>query len=620
MKQFKLLRAISMIMIFSLLLVGPCSISHAATDDPGAGRLSGENIPEEFYEGADNNRISTLSRYGSSLSVSPYTGQTYTHQDQFDGRPISNGIDVSQWQKTIDWQKVKAAGIDYAFIRVGYRGYGDAGTLNESTKDIYFDTNMQNAIAAGVNVGVYIFSQAITTTEAIEEANYILQYIGNYGITLPLVMDYEYASDDSNGGRVKKANLSKEAATEVCMAFCNQIAGAGYIPMVYANASMLTNQLNPQTITDSGYRIWLANYTTNTSYAGKFDFWQYSSTGSVDGITGNTDMNFYYVQEGDNFIPNITGIPIRNTIISPIPDQTYTGGLITPPITITTYEGIPLTQNVDYTVEYANNINLGIAIVTVTGIGQYGGSTQVTFNIVPNTVSPVKAKKRASNYITLKWSKDSEMTGYQIWRANSLYGTYKKIKQISNSTTVTYKDTGLEAGRCYYYKIRKYKKSNGTTYYSEYSPATAIQTTISYSKKAIAKSGATIYNMESQSGEVIATPAKNTSMPVSYSTKDDNGSTWYYVTYNAGNQVYTGYIPAGKVTINMTGKVANTNIVNVRKSSSTGSKVLTTLKKNKKVTILKTKTKKGVTWYKVTFKKSGKTYNGWIAAPYLKLV
>lgn len=620
MKQSKLLRTISMITIFTLLLISPCSISHAATDDPGAGRLSGENIPEEFYWESDSSNISPLSRYGATLSVSPFTGKSYTHQDKFDSRPISHGIDVSQWQKTIDWQKVKAAGIDYAFIRVGYRGYGDAGTLSESTKDVYFDTNMQNAIAAGVNVGVYIFSQAITTTEAIEEANYILQRIGSYGITLPLVMDYEYASDDSKGGRIKKANLSKDAATEVCMAFCNQIAGAGYTPMVYANASMLNDQLNPQTFTDAGYRVWLANYTTNTPYAGAFDFWQYASDGKVDGISGNVDMNFYYVQEGDNFIPNITAFPIRNTIISPIPNQIYTGGLITPPVTITTYEGIPLTQNVDYTVAYTNNINPGIAMVTITGIGRYGGSTQVTFNILPNTISAVKAKKRASNYITLKWAKDSDMTGYQIYRANSLNGTYKKIKQISSASTVTYKDTGLEAGRCYYYKIRGYKKANGTTSYSEFSPAAALQTTIGYSKKAIAKSGATIYNTESTAGEVIATPAKNTSMPVSYSTKDDNGTTWYYVTYNAGGVTYTGYIPAGKVTINMTGKVANTKKVNVRKSRSTKSKILTTLKKNKKVTILKITTKKGVTWYKVTFKKSGKTYNGWIAAPYLKLV
>ena len=620
MKQSKLLRTISIIMIFALLAISPSSISRAATDDPGAGRLSGENIPEEFYGESDNNNISTLSRYGATLSVSPFTGKSYTHQDKFDGRPISHGIDVSQWQKTIDWQKVKAAGIDYAFIRVGYRGYGDAGTLSEGTKDINFDTNMQNAIAAGVNVGVYIFSQAITTTEAIEEANYILQHIGSYGITLPLVMDYEYASDDAKGGRIKKANLSKEAATEVCMAFCNQIAGAGYTPMVYANASMLNDQLNPQVFTDAGYRIWLANYTTNTSYAGIFDFWQYASDGKVDGISGNVDMNFYYAQEGDNFIPNITATPIRNTIISPIPDQTYTGGLITPPVTVTTYEGIPLTQNVDYTVEYTNNINPGIAMVTITGIGQYGGSTQVTFNILPNTIPAVKAKKRASNYITLKWAKDSDMTGYQIYRANSLYGTYKKIKQISKSSTVTYKDTGLEAGRCYYYKIRSYKKADGTTTYSEYSPAAALQTTIGYSRKAVAKSGAIIYNMESTDGEVIAAPAKNTSMPISYSTKDDNGSTWYYVTYNAEGITYTGYIPAGKVTLNMTGKVVNTKKVNVRKSRSTKSKVLTTLKKNKKVTILKTTTKKGVTWYKVTFKKSGKTYNGWIAAPYLKLV
>lgn len=618
MKQFKLLRTISIITIFTFLVIGPCSISHAATDDPGAGRLSGKNIPEEFYGEPDDNRISPLSRYGASSSVSPFTNKTYTHQDKFDGRTILHGIDVSKYQKEIDWQKVKAAGIDYAFIQVGYRGWGSAGTLNESTKDPYFDINMQNAIAAGVKVGVYIFSQAITTTEAIEEANYILQHIDNYEITMPLIMDYEYASDSSTGGRIKTAKLSKDAATEICAAFCNQISAAGYTPMVYANASMLTNQLNAQTLTDAGYRIWLANYTTNTSYTGTFDFWQYASDGKVDGISGNVDMNFYYVQEGDNFIPN--AIPIGSTIISPVPSQAYTGEKITPTVTITTREGVPLVLNTDYTVKYANNKKLGTATITVAGIGQYCGSTQIKFDILPKTVSSVKAKKRAANYITLKWAKNSQVAGYQIWRANSLNGTYKKIKQISGASTVTYKNTGLESGRCYYYKVRSFMKSDGKTYYSEYSSVAAIQTTISYSRKAIAKSGAIIYTAESKSGEAIAAPVKNASMPVSYSTKDNSGTTWYYVTYNADGQTYTGYIPAGKVTINMTGKVANTKTVNVRKSNSTGSKVITTLKKNKKVTVLKTKTKKGVTWYKVTFKKSGKTYNGWIAAPYLKLV
>lgn len=618
MRQFKSLRAIFMVTIFTFLIITPCYISHAATDDPGAGRLSGKNILEEFYDQPDNNQISVFSRYGIFNSVSPYTGATYSHQDIFLNRPILNGIDVSKWQGDIDWQKVKAAGIDYAFIQVGFRGYGDAGTLNESTKDTYFDINMQNAIAAGVQVGVYVFSQAITTTEAIEEADYILNYIGNYDVTMPLIMDYEYADTDSGvGGRLYKAKLSKAAATEVCMAFCNRIAESGYTPMVYANKSMLADQLNAQALTDAGYRVWLANYTTSTDYAGTFDFWQYSSTGKVDGINGNVDMNFYYAQEGDNFAP--TGIPIGKAVISPVTNQPYTGDVITPTVTVT-YAGVPLILDVDYTIKYTNNKELGTATIIISGKGAYCGSKVIKFSILPKAVSTVKAKKRSSNYITLKWTKNTKVTGYQIWRATSLNGTYKKIKTIKSSSTITYKNTGLTKGQCYYYKIRSYIKSDGKNYYGDYSPVAAIYTDMGYSRNALAKSGAIIYSTDSKSSEVIATPPKDASMSVSYSTVDDNGATWYLVSYKAGGQTYTGYIPSGKVKITMVGKVVNTKKVNVRKSATVNSKLLAKINKNKKVTILKTKVKKGVTWYKVTFKKSGKTYEGWISAPYIKLI
>ncbi len=614
-KHYRLLRLISTITLFTLFITGAGLTCRAANDDPGAGRLSGRNIPAEFY-GEDAGPIARIARYGTFDTISPFTNSAYSHQDIFAGRRIANGIDISQWQKNIDWAAVKAAGIEFAFVRVGYRGYGDAGTLNESTKDVYFDQNMQNANAAGVPVGIYIFSQAITPAEAVEEATYILQHIGAYQISMPLIMDYEYASDDSSGGRIKKAKLSKAQATEVCMAFCNTIAAAGYTPMVYANKSMLDNQLNASTITDAGYRIWLAHYTTNTDYAGTFDFWQYSSSGAVSGITGNVDMNFYYAREGDNFIP--AGIPIATATIAPIPNQAYTGDSITPPISIS-YMGWPLTEGIDYTVQYKDNKDFGTATATVTGINQFCGSVKLEFQILPKRVSSVKAKKRSSTYITLKWTKNTKADGYQIWRATSLNGTYKKIKKISSGSTNTYKNTGLNKGQGYYYKVRSYMKSGGTTYYSDFSPVTVLYTNLGYSRKAIAKSWTTLYESESTESAPVSTPGTGATMNVLYSAKDNDGTTWYRVSYNAGGQTYTGCVTASSVTINMTGKVANTGIVNVRKSASISSKKLTTLKKNKKVTVLKTKTKKGVTWYQVTFKKSGKTYKGWIASPYLKL-
>ncbi|MGN0153195.1 MAG: GH25 family lysozyme [Lachnospiraceae bacterium] len=597
----------SLLLLSLLLIAGLHSTSYAVNDDPGAGRLSGTDIPEEFYEEADPAAAaSRIKRYGTFQSVSPYTNKTYTHQDQFTGCTIINGIDVSEYQKTIDWAAVKAAGIDFAFIRVGGRGWGKTGSMyNDSTYGI----NMQNAAAAGVNTGIYVFSQAITEAEAVEEAQFILDRIGTYTVNMPLILDYEFASTGtSEGGRLRDANLSKEEATNVCLAFCQTIAAAGYTPMVYANPDMLNNHLNASTISAS-YPIWLANYTTSTSYNGTFTYWQYSSTGSVPGITGNVDMNFYYAAP--------TG-SLASAVITPIADQTYNGSAHTPSFTVT-LDGKVLTPNLDYTIQYSNNINVGTATITITGANGYFGTRTIIFNIVPKAMSTLNVKKRSTNYITLSWSKASNVTGYQIYRASAPDGSYKKIKTVTNKSTTSYKNSGLTAGQCYYYKIRTYITSNGQTYYGEYSPIRAIYTNTGYTRLALGKSGAAIYNTTSTDGVVVINPTPNAAMTVTYSTLDAAGNTWYHVTYETSTGDFTGFIPSGQVTIAKQGKI-NGSKVNVRKSASITSTRLTRLSRNKKVIVLKTKTKKGVTWYKVTFKKSGKTYNGWIAHPYVKII
>lgn len=614
MKKPNFKRTLLTLLILSVFItMGINDTAYAVNDDPGAGRLSGTDIPEEFYENASPSGLSPrLQRYGSSQTQSPYTGKTYTHQDQFTDRTIVNGIDVSEYQKTIDWQKVKAAGIDFAFIRVGGRGWGKPGTLY---RDSTYDTNMQNAALAGVNTGIYIFSQAITEAEAIEEAQYILNNIGTYTVTMPLILDFEFASGSSDGGRLKNAKLSKAAATKVCLAFCETIAAAGYTPMVYANPDMLNNHLNPADISAS-YPIWLANYTTNTSYNGTFSFWQYSSEGKVNGISGNVDMNFYYSRIEDNFLPHTDSI--SSAAIAAIPDQPYTGKNITPALTVT-HNGAALTAGTDYIVSYSSNKNIGTATAKITGKNHYKDTKTVTFKIVPKKMAAVKAKKRATSYITLSWSKDTNATGYQIYRSASSDGSYKKIKSISKNATTSFKNTGLTSGQRYYYKIRSYKKTGGKTYYSEFSAVKAIDTKIDYTRLALGKKGACIYDTTSTGGNIILNPTVNVPMKVNYGTKDASGTTWYNVTYETSDNEYTGFIPAGKVTIAKQGKI-NGSKVNVRKSNTTNSKKLTQLSKNKKVTVLSTKTKKGVKWYKVTFKKGGKTYTGWISAPYVKII
>lgn len=622
MKKVRLFTGALMILLALCLISG--NTAYAVNEDPGAGRLSGTSIPDGFYDTEDPeayptkpfSTITKLQPYGSFNTTNPYTGNTYSHNDIFSDRTIVNGIDVSQWQGEINWKKVKKAGIDFALIRVGYRGYG-SGLLSDDTLDTYYHTNMENAAAAGVQVGIYVYSQAITKKEAIQEANYILDRIGDYEISMPLVLDYEYASTESGlGGRLYDAHLTKKQATNICLAFCETIEEAGYTPMVYANKSMLESQLNANTISKS-YRIWLANYTTETTYGKTYDFWQYSSTGAVNGINGNVDMNFYYEQPGDSFKRDANSI--ANAKVTSIPDQPYTGKKITPKLTLT-HDGRTLVEGEDYTLTYSDNKAIGTASIQIAGKNQYRNVRTVTFKIIPQTISSLKTTKRTKDQITISWQQSSNATGYQVYRATQINGKYKKIATISSKSKTTFTDTNLSVGTCYYYKVRAFKTVNGTDYIGGFSSMKALYTKTGYTKTGTTKKKTAVYKEPSTNSDTLSPLPKGAVMTITYTTQGMDGNTWYYVTCETEEETYKGYVPANRITVTMTGKVVKTKRVNVRNAATTSSKILTTLPKGKKVTVLKTKNKNGVTWYRVTFKKNKKTYKGWIASPYIKLV
>lgn len=281
-----------------LLTVFSGTTAHASDlppleDDPMAYYYSDEYIDrsnpdtEETSETQSAAEKTIIQTYNSP-SVAIVSPEDYgiTHDDRFDAATIRKGIDVSYYQGDINWSAVKNSGVEFVFIRVGYRGL-TTGSLNMDTK---FNEYIQGALSVDLKVGVYFFSQAITPAEAIEEANYVLARIAGYNISLPVVIDYEYGGD---GSRLYSANLTKEAATSVCAAFCNQIASAGYSPMIYANKNMLENNLDGASL-GNAYKIWLAHYTEKTSYAYKYSFWQYTSDGSVNGISGRVDMDVWY--------------------------------------------------------------------------------------------------------------------------------------------------------------------------------------------------------------------------------------------------------------------------------------------------------------------------------------
>lgn len=198
-----------------------------------------------------------------------------------------NGIDVSLYQGNIDWAKVKKSGIDFAMIRLGYRGYGESGSLVE---DSMFLKNIKGASSNNIDIGVYFYTQAITETEAKEEAKFVLNTINKYNakIKYPITIDTEM----SPVGTGRADNLSVSKRTLIIKAFCNTIDNAGYVPMIYANKYWLNNNLDMSQL--SKYDVWLAHYTTSTDYKGKYTMWQYTDKGVVSGITGNVDKSYCY--------------------------------------------------------------------------------------------------------------------------------------------------------------------------------------------------------------------------------------------------------------------------------------------------------------------------------------
>lgn len=202
------------------------------------------------------------------------------------GQKVSKqGIDVSSFQGEIDWQRVKADGIEFAIIRLGYRGYGTGRMM----LDDYYEANIQGALDAGLEVGVYFFSQAISEEEAVEEAQVVLENIRNYDVTYPIIYDAEEIPSDT----ARTDGLTVRQLTDNAIAFCEYIEAAGYQSMIYSNKRWLLTKLDLERLID--YDVWFAGYINIPEYPYDFKMWQYTESGSVDGIDGNVDMNISFM-------------------------------------------------------------------------------------------------------------------------------------------------------------------------------------------------------------------------------------------------------------------------------------------------------------------------------------
>ena len=201
--------------------------------------------------------------------------------------PSVLGIDVSSYQGIIDWQAVKGAGVEFAIIRVGGRGYGEKGVLYD---DDYAQDNYRNAKAAGLSIGAYFFSQATTIEEAQEEARYILEKTADWELDMPIVYDWEYISEDA-----RTANVDPETLTACCRAFCETILAAEKEAMIYFNPRQSEKRFYVDQLQD--FPFWLAMYSDRMTYPHRVDMWQYTNVGKVPGIQGDVDINLFFPRE-----------------------------------------------------------------------------------------------------------------------------------------------------------------------------------------------------------------------------------------------------------------------------------------------------------------------------------
>ena len=230
-----------------------------------------------YYYGADNKPV---------VGEQTISGMPYNFGP--DGALVQGstvmGIDVSKYQPNVDWKTVKESGIEFVIIRVGYRG-SSTGVLVE---DPYFKQHIKGATAAGLKVGVYFFTQAITKAEAVEEASMALALTEGYNLQYPIFIDTERVS-----GNARANGLDKATRTECIEAFCKTIENAGRKAGIYASKSWYNDQLNMSKL--DKYCVWVAQYNTECTYNGRYSIWQYTETGKVPGIPGNVDLNISYM-------------------------------------------------------------------------------------------------------------------------------------------------------------------------------------------------------------------------------------------------------------------------------------------------------------------------------------
>ncbi len=514
-------------------------------NDPGWGRYSGY-AAAEFYGPSSRARADTV-----------------WHDGRFSGYVIQKGIDVSEFNGNINWKKVKAAGYDFAIIRV-------AGCWARKQGGYFMDNraiqNIEGALAAGMEIGVYFFSQAISEKEAKAEANYILKAIKPYksSIKLPVVFDFEYYSDsDGLGGRLYDAKLSKAKATKVCNAFCTTVKNAGYTPMLYANLDMIENHLNASALNST---FWLAQWASSATYSGDYEYWQYSDRGKVPGMTGNVDLNFRYIQRGPLRIASrgINSLKLEWDAV-----EGASGYDIYRKDSSGTYQFLASAEG-GASVSYMDR-KLKEGTAYTYRVRSYSGTEEERQNgyytkgvtgITRLSKTVLKGSAAAFDTVKLSWKKVAGVSGYQLQRYDSAAKAYKGIKTIGGSTTVSYKNVGLNAGKTYRYRIRAYKNVKGIRTYGSWSDAVKVRT------KGNAKGTVTHSNVNVRSGagtsyRVLTQVGKNKKL-----TLTGSSGNWYRISVKIKGKTRNAYISKDYVKVNKSSSKPGKPVLKVARKSA----------------------------------------------------
>ncbi len=282
-----------------------------------------EQIEEMEEQPVVNVYVPERRRIYGQIPVNSYQLDNFKLEEGFmayydeEGNKISHlGVDMSYHQQMVDWEELKNSKAEFVMLRCGYRGYTEGGLI----VDEKFKEYAQAANDAGIPLGVYFFTQAVTVEEAEEEAEFVLSLIEDYEISYPVAFDTEYVSD--SGARTRTAEISDELRSRMCIAFCEKIKEAGYYPMIYAGENWMRRNLNLDMLQE--YDFWAPQYLDENDFMYDFAIWQYTESGFIPGIDGEVDLNISMVDYA-SFVPALREAVLSGgeiMAVEPSTDQT----------------------------------------------------------------------------------------------------------------------------------------------------------------------------------------------------------------------------------------------------------------------------------------------------------